>query len=478
MTTPASTPPEEPPGRRTGWLALTASQRGAAHIASRLPNQDAVVAEPAGLDGVVAAVADGHGHWRHARSARGSALAVGIGCQAGQELAALLEDDEVFSERLQAGPDAPPVASQISDLALQTLVPDVVERWRDAVLADVAADPFTDEEQEARQDGDDPTIAYGSTLLLAVAVGQWLVLAQIGDGDIVGVRADGGAALPVPDDPQLDGRFTTSLCGADARSDFRVAVVDVWHAPLAAVLLATDGYGNAQIADQWADAFSKDLAEMLRERDDHWLATQLPMWAARCASSDGSADDTTVALLLGPPGWRRTVTPMAGPGGLVPDVGSEETTVPAVIHSATIPNDRPAAGQGPAEPITTRLDLVPPEPTATEPDTVRLDPVPPEPTATGPEAATEPETATEPATETEPATMLLDRVPAEQATSDAATAAGPTTAQAAEPPTVRLPPVPAEPRAAEPTATEPATATEPVTAIAEPEDPAQWTGDR
>jgi hypothetical protein len=123
------------------------------------------------------------------------------------------------------------------------------------------------------------------------------------------------------------------------------------------------------------------------------------MWAARCASSDGSADDTTVALLLGPPGWGRTVSPIAGPGGHVPDVGSEETTVPAVIHSATVPNIQIPAGQGPIEPDTVRLPPVPAEPTGTEPAT---------PAATKPATATEPTTATEPVTATEPATATND----------------------------------------------------------------------
>ncbi len=171
------------------------------------------------------------------------------------------------------------------------------------MLADVAADPFSDAEQGQRQKGDDPTIAYGSTLLLGITLHDWLILAQIGDGDVVGVRPDGRAMLPVPDDPQLNGLVTTSLCGVDARSDFRIAVVDTVRQPLLAVLLATDGYGNAQVVDQWPSAFSEDLAWMLRQRDVHWLASQLPSWAARCASSDGSADDTTVALLVSPVAW-------------------------------------------------------------------------------------------------------------------------------------------------------------------------------
>jgi len=48
--------------------------------------------------------------------------------------------------------------------------------------ADRGADPFTAQEEAARAGGDDALIAYGSTLLLAIAARRWLVLIQIGDG--------------------------------------------------------------------------------------------------------------------------------------------------------------------------------------------------------------------------------------------------------------------------------------------------------
>lgn len=95
MATPAAASPAEQPARPPGsaaahqaaWIVLTASERGAAHIAASTPNQDSVAVDRAGTGGVVTAVADGHGHSRHLRSARGSSLAVGIGCRVGQELA-------------------------------------------------------------------------------------------------------------------------------------------------------------------------------------------------------------------------------------------------------------------------------------------------------------------------------------------------------------------------------------------------------
>jgi hypothetical protein len=287
-------PARDPPGT---WQVFTATERGAVHQASGLPNQDAVAAVPIGPYGAIVAVADGHGHSRHFRSARGARLAVTVACRAAHDLAARLVG--------LAG------ASQAEGEIRGVLVPGIVGPWRDAVHEDVAAEPFTAGEDAVRGD-DDATIAYGTTLLIALAWGEWLLLTQIGDGDILGIRPDGTALLPVPGDPQLDGRHTTSLCTAGAERSFRVAAVDTARTPLLGALLATDGYGNAQVAQEWEAAVSADLAGLIAARPPEWLAGQLPLWAARCASLDGSADDTTIALLLSPAATGMTAEPGAG----------------------------------------------------------------------------------------------------------------------------------------------------------------------
>jgi hypothetical protein len=327
MFTDASELP--PPGAQDLWLALTASQLGAAHLTTGLPNQDAVAARQVRPDVLVVAVADGHGHRRHFRSARGSQLAVTVACEAAQDLAA----------RLDGYQTAAPIESE----ALGTLVPAITGKWRDAVREDVAADPFTPREQASRG-GDDPLIAYGSTLLLAIAGRRWLVLVQIGDGDIMGIQPDGRPLLPVPRDPSLDGQQTTSLCGPRAEDEFRAAVVDTSTTPLLGVMLATDGYGNAQVADPWTDAVSADLAELINDRPPEWLAGQLPLWASHCASADGSADDTTIALLIAPlaTGWRHDA-----PGEPAADEATtaarrlvERTTQPSLRGPARAPAGR------------------------------------------------------------------------------------------------------------------------------------------
>jgi len=221
---------------------------------------------------------------------------VAVACEAAAELAARLDGFDT--------------AEQVQSEALHTLVPVITARWRDAVREDLAAEPFTAPEEAARAAGDDPLVAYGSTLLLAIAGRKWLVLAQIGDGDIVGIRPSGRPLCPVPGDPSLDGHRTTSLCGPRPERDFRAAVLDTSATALLGVLLATDGYGNAQVADPWPDAVGADLAELISDHPPEWLAGQLPLWASLCASADGSADDTTIALLIAPSAAAgRPVTP-------------------------------------------------------------------------------------------------------------------------------------------------------------------------
>ena len=275
-----------------GWQAVTATERGAAHRAMGLPNQDAVAAVPLGPGGVVVAVADGHGHGRHFRSGRGARLAASVACQAARDLAAR-----------PGGLPEPGAAGELRE----SLVPGIVTGWRDAVLADLAAEPFTGAEEAARRRGDDVTVPYGTTLLLAAALGDRLLLAQIGDGDVVGIRPDGAPLLPVPGDPLLDGRHTTSLCSPGAAGLFRVAAVHLAGTPLLGVLLATDGYANAQVAQSWEEVVSADLAGLITAQPAPRLAAQLAQWAARCAALDGSGDDATIALLLAP-------AAQAGPG--------------------------------------------------------------------------------------------------------------------------------------------------------------------
>jgi hypothetical protein len=265
------------------WQVITGSARGAAHRASGLPNQDAVASRD-GPGGVVAAIADGHGHIRHFRSADGAALAVDVACRVASRAAGGLATDATGDEAERAG---------------QELARAVVADWRSAVADQLEERPYTTEEQWLLdRSADTPVIPYGSTLLVAVIAAGWLVCAQIGDGDMLAVRPDGSSFSPVAGDDRLDGRRTTSLCQPDALASFRTGAHDLRQVPLAALLLASDGYGNAQADEPWQPSAGRDLAELAASHDRHWFGREVPGWAERCASAEGSGDDATIALLL------------------------------------------------------------------------------------------------------------------------------------------------------------------------------------
>ena len=88
------------------------------------------------------------------------------------------------------------------------------------------------------------------------------------------------------DDGLRPQRHTTSLCSPRAAGSFRVAAAGLAGTPLLGVLLATDGYGNAQVAPAWEAVVSADLAALIPARPVPSLAGRLPEWARRCASLD------------------------------------------------------------------------------------------------------------------------------------------------------------------------------------------------
>jgi protein phosphatase 2C-like protein len=307
------------------WQVHVASVVGAGHVRDGRPNQDSVgrrpLTQPDGSAVLAAAVADGHGDSRHFRSGRGSAMAIAAG------LAAV----EAWTVPAAAG------AGAVRDSAERERVSDIIARWNAAVEADLSAHPFSEAEAAVlgRESLPD-VIAYGSTLLVAVLTAEFAVFTQIGDGDIVAVRPDGQSLLPVPADDSLDGWLTTSLCQVDAEESFRTGVVALADNPLFAVLLATDGFSNAQADDPWPPGFALDLAQLGHDHEPGWFASQLPGWAEQCASVDGSGDDSTMALVIS-----STVRP--GPGAAPREAGLHSRTEP----SRTIQLPSPAARQSP-----------------------------------------------------------------------------------------------------------------------------------
>lgn len=277
-----------------GWWVFGQSVRGAAHIRSQRPNQDAIAwctGPRCGLP-IMLAVSDGHGSARSFRSDTGAALAVDA------TLSAFTRFLNFLPRRLEG--DA------LRGEAEGFLPRELEYQWKRRVLDHLTLHPFTGKETETlylhRREADgepdlvNPFLAYGATALGVLLTDQFLIHLQLGDGDLLNVSSQGGVRRPLPHDDRLLGNETTSLCVAHASRDVRVAVTDTAEGLPAVILASTDGYANSFRDD---DAFLRvgpDLLEILRTDGPQNVNDHLRGWLEE-ASREGSGDDITLGIL-------------------------------------------------------------------------------------------------------------------------------------------------------------------------------------
>jgi serine/threonine protein phosphatase PrpC len=256
----------------TDWIALGASVRGILHLRRDQPNQDAVAWSRASIRGgpIAVAVADGHGSFRHPRSAEGAQIAVEIAV-------ALLEDWLRTAPAHDDGADLPDA---------------MLEAWRSEVEMHFAAHPLSELPEEY-----DPQGLYGSTLLAAGIYQGRMICLQIGDGEILGLARDGAMFRPLPASPNCFDNFTDSLCQEDAADRFRVAVVED---DVALLLLASDGYVNSYADREAFEEIGPDYLALLNRAGADRVASGLPGWLAEITRT-GSGDDITLGLLWAAP---------------------------------------------------------------------------------------------------------------------------------------------------------------------------------
>ena len=258
--------------------AVGASALGASHRGGRRPNQDAVAWDQRRL-WTYLAVADGHGAAAHYRSDRGSRMAV-------ETLLSVLRGVTRDGHLRDAGT----LAADVPALA-ETLV----TRWRQAVMADLAADPLA-----GPSDEDDVTV-YGSTCLGA-ALGPGMTLwLQIGDGELWAATFHGAVeTVFAPDD--YPGEETDSLCLPAVAERAKVALVTA-PSPFAApeiALVATDGVTKSFPDVEARRGILRGFRAAVRDRGLAAVGTELDAWLAACARH-GRGDDATLALFAADP---------------------------------------------------------------------------------------------------------------------------------------------------------------------------------
>jgi hypothetical protein len=275
------------------WTALSASVRGASHEKNGQSNQDAVrLKNPSGRDEtLLVAIADGHGSTRSFRSHQGSAMAA--------ECA--LKELTKFIRHLDGAP-----LSKVRNWARTRWPRALIAAWKATVRADLRANPFTHLEFAAFPDkppkltpGEDLPItaylAYGATLVTIAITPRYILYSQLGDGDILTVRADGQVERPLPRRHEYMANQTVSLCSHHAAQEFQVRVDPQRGVRPALIMLSTDGYANCFGEDESFFKVGSDFLGYLREQGPTFVRERLEDWL-RQSSRDGSGDDITVGL--------------------------------------------------------------------------------------------------------------------------------------------------------------------------------------
>ncbi len=274
------------------WVVLSESVRGASHVRSGAPNQDAVRVDvpPSSRRAALLAVADGHGSPRCFRSDQGSRMAVDVAIR----MTRLFLDDLVG---MPTAGQKKEIEHRLPSLLVREWRKEVEQHWRQTPLEiqERAALGLT---PDAPAPVDAPFIAYGATLVMAAVSDQYVFFLQLGDGEILEVSGEPPqTCAPMPIDPSLIANETTSLCQKEAARLFRFSFRTLQGGRPSLLLVCTDGYSNAFASRDGFHQVGTDFLRLSREMKTKALARSLQGWLGE-SSSSGSGDDVSVAMLI------------------------------------------------------------------------------------------------------------------------------------------------------------------------------------
>lgn len=248
----------------------------------------------------IAIVADGHGDPACCRSDIGSKLIVDITATQLKSFAYSLTEEntpQILQDLLR-----PKSQKKI----LRTLTDSIIAKWYQEIESHLSQHSLT--EKELQQSGNYTALyaegkrlphIFGTTLIAALWLKDFLILIQQGDGQCNLFLENNTLSQPIPTDPRCHENVTTSLCDTDVPSAIRTHVIHLKETPVTACLLGTDGVedsypdltGNFIFYKELLLQFSKDNFQ----NPDPYLSDYLPLF-----SENGSGDDISVAGILKP----------------------------------------------------------------------------------------------------------------------------------------------------------------------------------
>lgn len=277
------------------FYTFNQSVRGHVHCLRDLPLQDASFSCSSSVENSqfhIAVVADGHGDPSCMRSGTGSRLAAEAAHDSLRQFAQDVLDGQPVEGVPSAGEQL--AIKKYRDAALRRLTDSIISRWYAAVHQDALNPPLS--EEDLKKAGRIHH-AYGTTLIAALMLPDYLVLIQQGDGQCVVFYEDGTVEQPIPPDPRCHANVTTSLCDEDAAEGIRSCVVDLGTKKAAACYLGSDGvedsFRNTEGLHMFYRGLSCEICSQGTEAFGEYLAEMLPQFSAQ-----GSGDDISVSGIV------------------------------------------------------------------------------------------------------------------------------------------------------------------------------------
>lgn len=252
------------------------SVKGASHEETGIVCQDSArvyIAEHF----AVAAVSDGHGSEKHFRSASGSEMATRVAIRS---ICDFCERNNGLDGIFLANPDN----------AARRIAANIICGWNSEIAAHIGLLPLNERERAIydKYNGIANEVMYGATLIVAGVTENGCFGLQIGDGSFCAQIGD-EMIFPVPEDANLVGNLTTSLCDSDAISNFRYFYRE---GVFSGVMLSSDGLINSFLNEEDYLKFGHRVLSAVGDGTTSALGEHLKM-RSRC----GSRDDISVSAV-------------------------------------------------------------------------------------------------------------------------------------------------------------------------------------
>jgi len=272
---------------------------GASHLRNGIPNQDSIDVYCGEQDEEpfkIFALSDGHGSDKYFRSDTGSKIAVE---KAIEVLKAFFKEVNYFK-------DIDPLEIEID--IIDKIPRRIEDEWKKTVLDHLKTYPFTEDELNKlyKKEGEKsldfikrkPGHAYGATLLAAAVIKNYILLFQLGDGDILFLDKKKRVFCPLKSDERLIGNDTTSLCMRDAFKDFRSRIIRLTSSEIPElILMSTDGYSKSYTSEDDFFKVARDIADFIHKDGIKIIQDNLSTWLDT-TSKYGCGDDVSACIIL------------------------------------------------------------------------------------------------------------------------------------------------------------------------------------